>query len=207
MFLTASALVCLYALPKACWVVSVPSITLLVLYPFAKRFTDFPQAILGVQVSLGFIMGMGAINSELFTDMGDIVDTWDGNRELWAIAAFYSANICWTIIYDTVYAQQDVEDDAKAGVRSMAVRFRGNTKTVLWASLIMQTSLLLMCGYWGDFGGRYMTVACGGTTTSLGFMIWTIDLTNPDECMWWFKNGCWLVGLSISAGLGLETLR
>lgn len=47
------------------------------------------------------------------------------NSTTWAaLGLFYAAQVCWTVVYDTVYAQQDVEDDAKVGVRSMAVQFR-----------------------------------------------------------------------------------
>ncbi|KAI2613379.1 UbiA prenyltransferase family [Hypoxylon sp. NC1633] len=193
-FLTLASLACLYALPEVCWIISVPNIVLLIFYPFAKRFTDFPQVILGVPVSIGIFMGMGAVNAKLSTDLRRMIYEGD-ERHICATAAFYIANMCWTIVYDTVYAQQDVEDDAKAGVRSMAVRFRGKAKTVLRIFSIAQACLL------------FMSVACGGTMATLGYMILTIDLTNPAECIWWFKDSCWLFGLPVSTGLVLERFR
>ncbi|KAI1761330.1 UbiA prenyltransferase family-domain-containing protein [Hypoxylon sp. FL1150] len=199
------ALLCLYILPKICWIISVPSIALLVLYPFAKRFTDYPQVILGIQVSIGLFMGMGAVNPSLKEDLEAMVRN-NGDRHALALAALYTANICWTIVYDTVYAQQDIQDDAKAGVRSMAVHFQGNTRTLLWFVSLLQVTLLVACGYLQDFGRGYMVLACGGTITSLGVMNTTIDISKPSECLWWFKNGCWFVGFSISLGLCLEGL-
>lgn len=124
-----------------------------------------------------------------------------------SIFAFYLANGCWTIVYDTIYAQQDVEDDAKAGVRSMAVRFRGQAKRLLSVVAFLQVLLLTISGQYAGFGLSYHYVACGFTAISLAYMITTVNLTKPEECAWWFRNGCWLVGLSIAGGLGLEGVK
>lgn len=199
------AAACLGILPLACWVVAIPSIFLLWLYPFAKRFTDFPQAILGVQVAIGFLMGIAATNGSI------LVEVLDGATEraralTVSIGAFYIAQACWTVIYDTVYAQQDVEDDAKAGVRSIAIRFRGHAKTLLWSLSVVKVILLVVSGYAAGFGVEYMAVTCGGVMASFVYMLVTIDLHSPADCAWWFKNGCWFVAASVTAGLclGLE---
>ncbi|RYP69050.1 hypothetical protein DL769_005368 [Monosporascus sp. CRB-8-3] len=133
-FLTIPALACLFSLPYTCWIIAVPSILLLALYPFAKRFTDFPQIVLGIQLAIGFFMGFASIDHDLLRSPRSL-DGLENDRKDHALLAFYLANVCWTIVYDTVYAQQDVEDDAKAGVRSMAVRFRGSTRTLLCTTL------------------------------------------------------------------------
>ncbi|KAI1249006.1 hypothetical protein MGN70_008613 [Eutypa lata] len=189
-FLTVPALACLYGLPRICWIISIPDMFLMALYPFAKRFMDFPQVILGIQLAMGFLMGKGAMNAGL--SLSDV--------------PFYFANVCWTIIYDTVYAQLDVEDDAKAGVRSMAVLFRGRTKSMLCAVSFAKVALLFVSGYLQDFGRGYAALTGGGTLASLSYMLLTIDLSKPSDCLWWFQNGFWFIGLSVSAGLGLEYL-
>ncbi len=208
-FLASLAAACLFMLPTSCRVVAAPSIVLLVLYPFAKRFTDFPQAILGIQVAIGVLMGLAAVDMEAFVrplshlkSLASII----ASSHVRGVTAFYAANVCWTIVYDTIYAQQDVEDDAKAGVRSIAVRFRGRTRTLLWTIATLQVFLLIVAGWYDNFGRGYVGLACGGTAASLAFMLTTIDLTKPTECAWWFKNGCWFVGLSIAGGLALECL-
>ncbi|KAI1140007.1 UbiA prenyltransferase family-domain-containing protein [Hypoxylon sp. FL0543] len=203
-FLSSLAIACLYVLPKHCWFISMPSIILLALYPFAKRYTDYPQVILGLQVGMGLFMGMGAVKDNALEYVAELLNN---QPRLWAAASFYAANVCWTIIYDTVYAQQDVEDDTKAGVRSMAVRFHGSTKRLLWLVSVIQCSFLLLCGYLQGFGQAYISVTCGGTIIGLGYMILTIDLTDPTECSWWFKNGSWFIALSIVAGLSLEGIK
>lgn len=209
------AFACLLALQSpVCQIVAIPSIFLLWFYPFAKRVTDFPQAVLGVQVAFGVLIGIGAQHGDLLSSLlqrrdvlGVDQDALDDRRLIASIAALYLANACWTLVYDTVYAQQDVEDDAKAGVRSMAVWFRGRAKSMLWSVATVQVALLILSGYCIGLGPFYFTVACGGTAASLTYMLITIDLAKPAECAWWFRNGCWLVGLSLTGGLGLESLK
>ncbi|KAI0594611.1 UbiA prenyltransferase family-domain-containing protein [Biscogniauxia sp. FL1348] len=203
MFLAGLGLTCLYTLPRVCWIISVPDMLLMALYPFTKRFMDFPQIILGTQLAMAVFMGMGAMDIHFlgeFSSFKEIITS----HHTWAIATFYLANICWTIIYDTVYAQLDVEDDAKAGVRSMAVLFRGRTKSLLSIVSILMVILLSSSGHWQGFGRAYTALACGGTMTSLVYMLVTTDLNNKSDCLWWFKNGHWYVGLSIAGGLAVE---
>jgi 4-hydroxybenzoate polyprenyltransferase len=195
--LTAIAAALLLSLPTPCHIVAIPSIALLILYPFTKRFTDFPQLILGFQVAIGILLGMAAVDP-------DALD--NGLYSKGAVASFYLMNVAWTLVYDTVYAQQDVEDDAKAGVRSMAVRFRNGPRLLLTVVVIAQLGLLGLAGQLQKFGVAYFSVACGGTLLSMLWMLLTIDLKEPAQCMWWFKNGCWLVGMSITGGLALEAV-
>lgn len=165
----------LFSLPVLCHIVSLPSIFLLALYPFTKRFTDFPQLILGFQVAIGILLGMSAV------DPSAHVNTSYSPQ---GVAAFYLMNVAWTLVYDTVYAQQDVEDDAKAGVRSMAVRFRDGPRALLTSVVVVQLVMLVMTGVYQGFGAGYYSVAVGGTATSMGWMLVTIDLKQPAECMW-----------------------
>ncbi|KAF2676551.1 UbiA prenyltransferase [Lentithecium fluviatile CBS 122367] len=187
----------LLALPTLCHLIAIPSIALLIIYPFTKRFTDFPQLILGFQVAIGILLGIAAVDPEALSN---------GNYSKEAVASFYLMNVAWTLVYDTVYAQQDVEDDAKAGVRSMAVRFRNGPRLLLTVVVVVQIALLSMTGKLQNFGTGYFGVACGGTFLSMVWMLLTIDLRKQAQCMWWFKNGCWLVGLSISGGLAVEAI-
>lgn len=165
----------LFSLPQLCHIVSVPSIALLALYPFTKRFTDFPQLILGFQVAIGILLGMAAVDPQAEKNT-------DYSKE--AVLAFYLMNVAWTLVYDTVYAQQDVEDDAKAGVRSMAVRFRNGPRLLLTCVVFLQLILLGLTGWFQGFGAGYYSVACGGTLASMLWMLLTIDLKQPAECMW-----------------------
>tara|TARA_Y100001934_G_C12354533_1_gene777335 strand:+ start:1542 stop:2477 length:936 start_codon:yes stop_codon:yes gene_type:complete len=82
------------------------------LYPLAKRFTYWPQLVLGLTFNWGALMGWTAYYTSLS----------------WEAFMLYAACICWTIGYDTIYAYQDIEDDQKIGVKSTALYFKENGK-------------------------------------------------------------------------------
>ena len=88
------------------------SLFLVILYPLAKRYTYWPQFVLGLTFNWGSLMGFSAFYGDL---------TFDA-------FLLYAACICWTIGYDTIYAYQDIEDDQKIGVKSTALLFKDNGK-------------------------------------------------------------------------------
>ncbi|KAI1299022.1 UbiA prenyltransferase family-domain-containing protein [Xylaria venustula] len=202
------ALGCITFLPRECLLISVPSIILSVLYPFAKRFTNFPQALLGLQLAIGFFMGAGAIEEKT----GPHYYTESKHKEtpsshyISATAAFYLSNVCWTMVHDVVYAQQDAAEDAKAEIRSMAVHFNRWIKPLLFITTSLQVSLLFASGVWAGFGQGYFLLSCGLTTASLVYMLHAINLDDPSQCAWFFTTGQWFVNLSTAAGLLLQYL-
>lgn len=90
----------------------VASLLLVVTYPLMKRMTWWPQAFLGVTFNWGILMGQSAVS---------------GHLPLPAIVLYFSA-IFWTLGYDTIYAHQDIEDDARIGVKSTALKFGSQSK-------------------------------------------------------------------------------
>ena len=82
------------------------------IYPFAKRFTWWPQVFLGLAFNWGALLGWAAHARGLG----------------WAALLLYAAGIAWTLFYDTIYAHQDREDDALIGVKSTARLFGARTK-------------------------------------------------------------------------------
>ncbi|WP_264211038.1 4-hydroxybenzoate octaprenyltransferase [Leisingera thetidis] len=83
-------------------------------YPFAKRFTWWPQAFLGLAFNWGAMLAWVAHSGSLS----------------WPPVLLYLAGIAWTLFYDTIYAHQDTEDDALIGVKSTARLF--GTQTPMW---------------------------------------------------------------------------
>ena len=108
-------------------VLGVLSLVPVVLYPLAKRVTDYPQAVLGITFGWGATLGFAAAS-----------DTWTLTALLLHGAAF-----CWILGYDTIYAHQDRADDAAIGVRSTARRFAASTRPFLAACY--GATLLLLC--------------------------------------------------------------
>ena len=104
----------------------VASLGLVVIYPFAKRFTYWPQVFLGLAFNWGALLG------------------WTAHTGKLALPAvlLYLGGIAWTIFYDPIYAHQDTDDDALIGVKSTALLFGDATKELL--RLFMMTAVILL---------------------------------------------------------------
>ncbi len=96
------------------------------IYPFAKRFTWWPQVFLGLAFNWGALLAWTAHTGSLG----------------WPPVILYIAGISWTLFYDTIYAHQDKEDDALIGVKSTARLFGDNTAP--WLRFFMMASVMLM---------------------------------------------------------------
>ena len=86
----------------------VASLALVAIYPFAKRFTWWPQVFLGLAFNWGALLGLGGACARASARPAVLL---------------YAAGIAWTLFYDTIYAHQDREDDALIGVKSTARLF------------------------------------------------------------------------------------
>lgn len=106
----------------------VVSLPMIVAYPLMKRFTWWPQAFLGITFNFGALMGWSAIT-------GEISD---------AALLLYVAGIFWTLAYDTIYAHQDIEDDALAGIKSTARLFGSRSKIYVAGFFIVMWGLIVL---------------------------------------------------------------
>jgi 4-hydroxybenzoate polyprenyltransferase len=102
------------------------SILIVAIYPFAKRFTWWPQAFLGLAFNWGALLAYAAHTGTV--SLGSVL--------------LYAAGIAWTLFYDTIYAHQDKEDDVLIGVKSTARLFGAATGRIL--SIFMVLTILLM---------------------------------------------------------------
>ncbi len=183
---------------------AMPSILGWTYYPWAKRHTNFPQFVLGFCLAWGVVMGSLAIGLQPFA-MG-VFGAEPKPRVEYSTLCLFLASIIWTMIYDTIYAHQDLQDDLKAGIKSLAVLYRDQTKSLLWQLLALMTTLLLMCGWLSQMSVMYYLIAVGGESISLGSMIARVDLKSTESCWWWFGNGFWFTGGAIGGGLVVEYL-
>ncbi len=177
--------------PTQCLFYGIPSLLLVASYPLAKRVTDYPQFVLGLTFSWGAIMGFPALGVDLLSDTNAIA----------AAAALYASCVAWTVNYDMIYAHMDIKDDVNAGIKSIALTHEHNTKAVLTGLSIVQIGLLTTAGYLSGAGPVFFVGSCGGAAATLATMIYRVRLKDVRDCWWWFKNGCWLTGGSIAAGL------
>ena len=177
--------------PMQCLFYGIPSLLLVAAYPLAKRVTNYPQVVLGLTFSWGAIMGFPALGIDLATDIAAAA----------AAAALYASCVAWTVSYDFIYAHMDVKDDVNAGIKSIARAHGRDTKAILSGISLVQISLLAAAGYLAAAGPFFFTIGCGGAAASLATMIYRVRLEDVRDCWWWFRNGCWLTGGSISLGL------
>ncbi|MEM9784144.1 MAG: 4-hydroxybenzoate octaprenyltransferase [Pseudomonadota bacterium] len=157
-------------------------------YPFAKRFTYWPQAFLGLAFNWGALLLWIAHSGEV----------------AWPAVLLYLAGIVWTLHYDTIYAHQDREDDAIIGVKSTARLFGKMTKpwlvafTVLAAGAVTAAAGMAGSGPFGLMAG----VALG---THMLWQVRATDIDDPERCMQVFRTtrigGLGVAGLFLLEGM------
>lgn len=133
---------------------------IVLLYPFAKRFTSWPQAILGMAFGYGGLLGWTATAGSL-----------DAPALL-----MYLAAILWTIGYDTIYALQDIADDERAGVKSTARLFGEKVRLavgLLYAGSALAAALAVYFARGGVF-------AWGGVIAFTAHLGWQVAQTHKD---------------------------
>lgn len=164
------------------------SLAVVAAYPFAKRVTDWPQAVLGLAFSWGALEGWAAVHHGLAG----------------AAIFLYLASILWTIGYDTIYAHQDKEDDELVGVRSTARLFGEETRA--WLGGLYGGTLVLMVIAFALAGAGFVAfIGLAIAAVLFGWQILTLDIRNGAECLALFKLNS-RVGAIIFAGLFVDAL-
>jgi 4-hydroxybenzoate polyprenyl transferase len=152
------------------------------LYPYMKRFFQYPQYFLSIAVNLGSLIGLASFTNAI---------------SLPVALPLFLGGICWTIYYDSLYAYQDIKDDLAAGIFSSAQKFTKSPKlifsTLAASTVLLHTLTGVMAGlHPAYFGG----MACGAS-----FLTWQIlkfDPNNPAMCdkimlkVYWYGMIVWL---------------
>jgi 4-hydroxybenzoate polyprenyltransferase len=166
----------------------IASLLLVALYPFMKRFTYWPQLILGLVFNWGALVGWTAV-------MGSI--------GLPAVL-LYAGSVLWTMGYDTIYAHQDREDDLLLGLRSTAIRFGANTMT--WVGAFYAGSIVLWLAA-GFLAGTHLIYFGAVVLASLqmAWQVTTLDTNDAGNCLRRFRSNR-DVGLVIFFGLAADMI-
>ncbi|QMU59502.1 MAG: 4-hydroxybenzoate octaprenyltransferase [Boseongicola sp.] len=154
------------------------SLALIAIYPFAKRFTWWPQVFLGLAFNWGALLAFAAATGTVN----------------WAAVLIYIGGIFWTLFYDTIYAHQDTEDDALIGVKSTARLFGDNTaKWLKWfmvgAVTFFAAGLILALGT--TVNVLQLVVALGGIWAFGWHLAWQLrelDIDDPAKCLMLFRS-------------------
>lgn len=159
-------------------------------YPFMKRYTHFPQVVLGAAFSWGIPMSAMAIQQEI-------------SISIWLL---YFANLFWTVAYDTAYAMVDRDDDLKIGVKSTAIFFGHFDRLAIFSLHIVMFVLLLGVGYLEQLGLLFHISLLVAALFVLSLQK-LIKERDRDDCFTAFKRSHWtgfivFVGIVAEYGLG-----
>ena len=146
------------------------SLGIVATYPFMKRFTYWPQAVLGLAFSWGALMGWPAVRAELSL----------------APLLLYGGAVAWTIGYDTIYAHQDKEDDALLGLKSTALKFGPATKRWLVLFYTLAFAGIAAAGIAAGAGFIFCIVLAGGAAHFI-WQIATLDVEDEKNCLSRFR--------------------
>ena len=186
--LLVAGLLVLLQLPPLCWVLGVASLLVAGLYPLAKRVTWWPQLVMGFCFGFGAPMGYAA----------------GAGRIDWAWAAIYAAAILWDLGFDTVYAHQDREDDALAGVRSTARLLGERTRAFLFACYAATVAVLGLAGWLAGLSPWFYAAL----PLPAALLLWQavrIDIHDPAGCLRLFHLNR-EAGLAVAAAILLGRL-
>jgi 4-hydroxybenzoate polyprenyltransferase len=134
------SLLVLLTLPPLAIGLGVASLGLVAAYPFMKRITWWPQAWLGLTFNWGALMGFAAVGGTLSP----------------AAILLYAGGVFWTLGYDTIYAVQDLEDDALAGVKSSARRLGRATARAVAGFYLVSLALAGAAGVIAGLGALWL---------------------------------------------------
>lgn len=155
----------------------ISSLALVAIYPFAKRFTWWPQVFLGLAFNWGALLAWAAHAGQLH----------------WPAVLLYLAGIAWTLFYDTIYAFQDTEDDALIGVKSTARLFGDKAAKWLSGFMILSVTLLaaaVILSLSDKQNPMVMVVALAGPWAFGWHLVWQmriLDTNNPQICLRLFR--------------------
>lgn len=139
------------------------------IYPFAKRFTWWPQVFLGIAFNWGALLAWTAHSGSLQAPA----------------LILYFAGISWTLFYDTIYAHQDTEDDALIGVKSTARLFGSETPTWLRRFLVASVALMGLAVIASAITQRgnplVLFIALGGPCAMGWHMVWQLRMLKLDD--------------------------
>ena len=96
--------------------------------------------------------------------------------------------MCWTLLYDTVYAHQDKGDDVKVGVKSTALHFGDDTKGYLGTFGGLSIAGLCGAGAATGWAGRFTRRGGAGRASHLAWQTATVDLDDPEDCAAKFQS-------------------
>jgi 4-hydroxybenzoate polyprenyltransferase len=172
-----------------CFIWGVASLPLVVTYPLMKRYTNYPQLVLGMTFNWGAILGWVAVH---------------GSVDWSVVGPLYTSCVAWTMVYDTLYAHQDKVDDVKLGLKSTALTFGElGTKPILTVCAVLAWGGWCMAGYNAGLGDvwevPYYYIGISAAGTHLLWQIYTANLNNVDNLSYRFRSNNIVGGIVLAS--------
>ena len=181
----ASFILVLFTNATTIWL-SFGGLALAACYPFMKRYTFYPQVVLGAAFSWGMPMAFTAETGSL-------------PPEAWLL---YIANLLWTVAYDTYYAMADREDDLKIGVKSTAILFGDADRLII--ACLQGLALLCLAMAGARFSlGLWFLLGLFGAAACFAWEFWSTRERDPQKCFAAFLHNHW-AGLAILLGIVVD---
>ncbi len=147
------------------------SLLLVAIYPFMKRFTYWPQLVLGLTFNWGALVGWSASQANI--SLSPVL--------------LYAGAVCWTMGYDTIYAHQDKEDDLMLGLKSTAIRFGDATLT--WVAGFYTAAIVMWCVAASLANANLVTfIAIGLIALQMSWQVSTLETSDADNCLRRFRS-------------------
>jgi len=179
------ALILLLMLPVRVWPWSIPAVLITIAYPFMKRFIQTPQLVLGIAFSFSMPM--------VYVAYGKAFDL--------SLLLLFIANVCWVVLFDTVYAMSDRDDDLKIGVKSTAILFGRYDRLIIGILQCVVVILLLLLMLELSLSINFL-IPVFLVSMLFVFQQWLIKGRERQSCFQAFINNGW-VGAIIWFGLVL----
>lgn len=160
------------------------SLLLVALYPFAKRFTHWPQLVLGLAFNWGALLGWAALAGELS----------------WAPLALYVGGIAWTLGYDTIYAHMDKAGDLAAGVKSSAIALGARTKPAVAAFYGVALAGIAAAAWLAGVAFAPFLAVLAAAGAQLAWQVVDLDIDDPANCLSKFRSNH-LFGMLVFAAI------
>ena len=164
--------------------VGIASLGLVAVYPFMKRITYWPQAVLGLAFNWGVLVGWSAVAGDL--DLAPLL--------------LYAGGVSWTLAYDTIYAHQDKSDDVRVGVKSTALLLGSTTKRWLLVFFILALILIAAAAAVAEAASPLLLAALAAAGAHALWQVITVDLDDARDCLAKFRSNRDF-GLIVLAGI------
>lgn len=149
-----------------------------IVYPLMKRITYWPQLVLGLTFNWGALLGWTA------ADPAGLAN--------WSVMLpLYAGGICWTLVYDTIYALQDIKDDLTVGIKSTAILFGAHVKTWLTGFATASLGFFALAGYQNGMSWPYY-MGVAGCALHYTWQLCTLRPAEVTDCLNKFKSNRYL---------------